>query len=70
MVMMLNENGWKRNTQPLNLIEGDSEYPYLYIPNKFNQTSTSFSNYSRKNFKCWYLATGGSEYRVNDKLGI
>ena len=34
----LEENGWRRNTKPLNLIDGDEQYPYLYIPNKLKQT--------------------------------
>ena len=33
-------NDWRRNTQPLNVIEDDLEYPYFYIPNKLNQTAT------------------------------
>ena len=32
-------NDLRRNTEPLNLIEGDSEYPYINIPNKLNQTA-------------------------------
>ena len=34
-------NGWKRNTSPYNLIEDDLEYPYVYIPNKLNQTGSN-----------------------------
>ena len=60
-------NGWKRNTQPLNLIEEDSEYPYLYIPNKFNQTSTVSATTPGK-ISSIGIATGGSEYRVNEEL--
>ena len=33
------ENGLRRNTNPLNLIEGNREYPYMFIPNKLNQTA-------------------------------
>ena len=33
------ENGLRRNTDPLNLMEGNREYPYVYIPNKLNQTA-------------------------------
>ena len=34
----LQNSGWNRNTNPYNLIEGDTEYDYLYIPNKLSQT--------------------------------
>jgi hypothetical protein len=54
IVYDLENNGWRRNTQPLNLIEEDLEYPYLFIPNKFNQTAKVAAVTPGKNFKCWY----------------
>ena len=63
----IEQNGWKRNTQPLNLIEGDSEYPYLFIPNKLNQTSTISATTPGK-ISSVGIVTGGSEYRVNEEF--
>ena len=58
---------WRRNTQPLNVIEDNLEYPYFYIPNKLNQTATinatSFGSVDSVG-----IVTGGSEYRVNETL--
>jgi hypothetical protein len=58
---------WHRNTQPLNVIEDNLEYPYFYIPNKLNQTATinatSFGSVDSVG-----IVTGGSEYRVNETL--
>jgi len=61
------ENGWRRNTQPLNLIEGESEYPYLYIPNKFDQTAI-VSSTTPGTIASVGIVTGGNEYRINDEL--
>jgi hypothetical protein len=63
----LENNGWRRNTQPLNLIEEDSEYPYLFIPNKFNQTAKVASVTPGKILSVG-IVTGGSGYRVNEEL--
>ena len=63
----LTENEWRRNTKPLNLIEGDSEYPYLYIPNKLNQTADITSITPGKISKVGII-TGGNEYRVGEEL--
>ncbi len=61
------ENGWRRNTYPLNLIEGDSEYPYLYIPNKLNQTANVSSTTPGK-ISSVGIITGGNEYRIGEEL--
>ena len=58
---------WRRNTQPLNIIEDNLEYPYLYIPNKLNQTATvTATSFGR--VESVGIITGGSEYRVNETL--
>ena len=63
----LEENGWRRNTKPLNLIDGDNQYPYLYIPNKLKQTGR-VQGTSPGTISSVGILTGGTEYRVNDKL--
>lgn len=63
----LEKNGWRRNTKPLNLIDGDSEYPYLYIPNKLKQTG-KVQGTSPGEVKSVKVLSGGTGYRVNDKL--
>ena len=60
-------NGWRRNTLPLNLIEGDSEYPYIYIPNKLNQTADIVSTTPGKISKVG-IVTGGNQYRIGEEL--
>lgn len=63
----LEENGWRRNTKPLNLIDGDSQYPYLYIPNNLKQTG-KVRGISPGEISSVGILTGGTEYRINDKL--
>ena len=60
-------NGWKRNTEPFNLIEDDSEYPYLYIPNKLEQTA-SVTAATPGQISRIGIITSGSEYRVGETL--
>lgn len=60
-------NGWRRNTFPLNLIEDDSEYPYIYIPNKLNQTADVASTTPGKISRVGII-TGGNEYRIGENL--
>ena len=60
-------NGWKRNTSPYNLIEDDLEYPYVYIPNKLNQTG-SITAATPGQISRIGIVTGGSEYRVGEEL--
>ena len=60
-------NDWSRNTQPLNVIEDDLEYPYFYVPNKLNQTATINST-SFGSVDSIGIVTGGSDYRINETL--
>ena len=63
----MEENGWRRNTKPLNLIDGDEQYPYLYIPNKLKQTG-KVQGTSPGTISSVGILTGGTNYRVDDKL--
>ena len=63
----LEENGWRRNTKPLNLVHGDTQYPYLYIPNHLKQTG-KVQGTSPGTISSVGILTGGTEYRVGDKL--
>ena len=58
---------WRRNTQPLNVIEDNLAYPYFDVPNKLNQTATinatSFGSVDSVG-----IITGGSGYRINETL--
>ena len=60
-------NDWRRNTQPLNVIEDELEYPYFYIPNKLDQTATVTAT-SFGIVDSVGIVTGGSEYRINETL--
>ena len=61
------QNEYRRNTHPYNLIEDDSEYPYIYIPNKLSQTSEITAS-SRGTISSVGIVTGGTEYRMNENL--
>jgi hypothetical protein len=61
------QNEYRRNTHPYNLIEDDSEYPYIYIPNKLSQTSEVTAS-SRGTISSIGIVTGGTEYRMNETL--
>jgi len=58
---------WSRNTQPLNVIEDNLEYPYFYVPNKLNQTATINAT-SVGSVDSVGIVTGGSGYRINETL--
>ena len=60
-------NDLRRNTEPLNLIEGDSEYPYINIPNKLNQTLNVTAT-SPGTVKSIGIVTSGINYRVGEDL--
>ena len=49
------------------MIEDDSEYPYIYIPNKLSQTSEITAS-SRGTISSVGIVTGGTEYRMNENL--
>ncbi len=63
------ENGLRRNTNPLNLIEGDREYPYAFIPNKLNQT-VKINAAEPGTIDSIGILTGGTGYRVGDNLNF
>ena len=60
-------SGWRRNTEPLNIIEDDVLYPYFYIPNKLNQTGTIRAT-SPGTIDGIDIFSGGSDYRVNEVI--
>jgi len=61
------QNEYRRNTHPYNLIEDDSEYPYIYIPNKLSQKSEITAS-SKGTISSVGIVTGGTEYRMNETL--
>ena len=63
----LENSSWIRNTEPYNLIEGDLEYEYTFIPDKLKQTidikaifAGSIDNIG--------IETGGKLYQINDSI--
>ena len=63
----LNETTYLRNTDPLNLIEGDVRYSYLPLPNDLNQT-VDVTAVSPGTIQSIGINTGGDLYRVGDKI--
>ena len=61
------DNGVRRNTNPLNLIEDTLEYPYIFIPNKLNQTA-KITGTQPGTIDSIGIITGGTGYRVGDNL--
>ena len=57
----------RRNTDPLNLIEEESEYPYIFIPNKLNQTVTITST-TPGTIEGVGIVTAGDGYKVGESL--
>ena len=57
----------RKNTEPLNLIEEDSEYPYIFIPNKLNQT-LDITTASPGTIDGVGIVTGGDGYKVGETL--
>ena len=62
----LQNSGWSRNTQPYNLIEDDTEYEYVYIPNKLSQT-IDIKSVTPGVIEKIGIETGGILYQVGDK---
>jgi hypothetical protein len=63
------ENGLRRNTNPLNLISGDRQYPYLFIPNKLDQTA-KINAVAPGTIDSIGIITAGTGYRVGDTLNF
>jgi len=63
------ENGLRRNTNPLNLISDDREYPYLFIPNNLDQTA-KINGVAPGTIDSIGIITGGTGYRVGDTLNF
>jgi hypothetical protein len=63
----LNETKWSRNTYFYNLINENSSYAYLTVPNKLNQTfDVKFA--SPGSVESVGIVTGGENYKVDDAI--
>jgi len=63
----LNQTKWSRNTYFYNLINGNSSYSYLTVPNELNQTvDVKFA--SPGSVESVGIVTGGENYKVNDNI--
>jgi len=63
----LEANGWRRNTSPINLIEDESQYPYLNVPNKLNQTAEIVGT-NPGVVGGVGIITGGTGYKVGESI--
>ena len=61
----LSGSEWKRNTAPYNLIEGETEYEYVYIPNKLSQT-VDVKAVTPGVIESIGIQTGGDLYQIGD----
>ena len=65
----LEANGWRRNTSPINLIEDESQYPYLNVPNKLNQTAEIVGTNPGVAGGVGII-TGGTGYKVGESIAF
>jgi hypothetical protein len=63
----LQNSGWNRNTNSYNLIEDDTEYDYVYIPNKLSQT-IDITSVTPGTVEKVGIETGGVLYQIGDNL--
>ena len=61
----LDNSSWVRNTAPYNLIEGDLQYEYCYIPDKLSQT-IDIKSVTPGVIENVGILTGGTLYQVGD----
>jgi hypothetical protein len=66
-IINLNKTNWIRNTYPYNIIENESTYDYITIPNKLNQT-IDVVGVSPGSIDSVGILTGGNNYKVNDRI--
>ena len=64
---LLEEYDWYRNTTPYNLIEGDTRYPYIPIPDSLKQT-IDIKGTQPGTIQSVGIITGGRNYKVGDKV--
>jgi hypothetical protein len=60
---------WLRNTQPYNLMDGEVQYEYVYIPNKLKQTA-KIKNVESGKVDTVGIETGGTNYKVGDPIAF
>ena len=65
----LNDKDWCRNTFPYNLNDPDVDYPYIYVPNKLQQTGTVTST-RRGGIKGLEIKNGGNLYKIGDEVNF
>ena len=58
---------WLRNTEPYNLMDGEVQYEYAYIPNKLKQTAR-IKNVEAGRVDAVGIETGGDNYKVGDSI--
>ena len=58
---------WLRNTQPYNLMDGELQYEYVYIPDKLSQTA-NIKRVQSGLIDAIGIETGGTNYRVGDAI--
>ena len=66
-IIDLNDTNWVRNTYPYNIIENQSTYEYVTIPNNLNQT-IDIVGVSPGSVDNVGILTGGNNYRINDAV--
>ena len=65
----LQKSGWKRNTASYNLIEGKTQYDYVYIPDDLSQT-IDIKSVSPGSVEKIGIETGGILYNVGDSVNF
>ena len=65
-----NKTGWVRNTKFYNLFSDNSEYGFLFNPNKTKNQITTITNTSKGKLSGFNIVSGGKNYSIQDKIII
>jgi len=66
----LNDTNWLRNTRYYNLFEENSDYKFLFNPNKVKSQISKVRTINKGNIQNIDIVSGGSGYSVTDKITI
>jgi len=66
----LNTTGWLRNTSPYNLTTENTNYQYIFDPNKIKKQTSIVQYASPGSLESVDIFSQGSDYKVNDTLLI
>ncbi len=64
----INDNNWKRNTTPYNLLSSNSNYEYIFNSNDIKQQNSIVRSTSKGSVDSIRILNAGNNYKVGDKI--